>query len=54
MNSQNWKKRWFVLYQDELKYFTHYGDKEPLKTIKLADVEQVEMDGSIGKPNCLK
>ena len=54
MYSQNWKKRWFVLYRNELKYFNNCGDKEPLKTINLADLEQVERDGSTGKSNCLK
>ena len=52
---QNWKKRWFVLYRNELKYFNSSADKEPLKTINLADVERVERDdGSIGKLNCLR
>lgn len=51
---QNWKKRWFVLYRNELKYFNNLGDKEPLKIINLEDVMRVDRDDSTGKPNCLR
>ena len=51
---QNWKKRWFVLYKSELKYFNCAGDKDPLKVINLEDVMSVDRDDSAGKSNCFR
>ena len=51
---QNWKKRWFVLYRNELKYFSSQGSKEPLKVIDLNDVTAAERDESLGKNYCFK
>ncbi len=52
--SQNWKKRWFVLYRNELKYFNSSSDKEPLKVINLEDVYCVDRDDSTCKSNCMR
>ncbi len=51
---QNWKKRWFVLYRNELKYFASQGSKDPLRVIHLNDVTAVERDESLGKNYCFK
>ncbi len=51
---QNWKKRWFVLYRNELKYFSGQDSKDPLKVIDLHEVTAVERDDSIGKNYCFK
>lgn len=51
---QNWKKRWFVLYRNELKYFASPGDKEPLRAINLEDVTGIDRDDTAGKCNCFR
>ena len=51
---QNWKRRWFVLYRNELKYFNSKDDKEPIKTINLEDVTSVSRDDSTGKSHCFR
>ncbi len=51
---QNWKKRWFVLYRNEFKYFSYCGDKEPLRVINLDEVTSIDRDDSTGKNNCFR
>ena len=51
---QNWKRRWFVLYRNELKYFNNKDDKEPIKTINIEDVTSVSRDDSTGKSHCFR
>lgn len=51
---KNWKKRWFVLYRNEFKYFSYCGDKEPLRVINLDEVTSIDRDDSTGKNNCFR
>ena len=51
---QNWKRRWFVLYRNELKYFNSKDDKEPIKIINLEDASAVSRDDSTGKSHCFR
>ena len=51
---KNWKRRWFVLYRNELKYFSTRGDTQPLRIIKLEDATSAERDESAGKPFCFR
>ena len=51
---QNWKRRWFVLYRNELKYFNNKEDKEPIKTINLEDAVSVTRDDTSGKSHCFR
>ena len=51
---QNWKRRWFVLYRNELKYFNNKDDKEPIKTINIEYVTSVSRDDSTGKSHCFR
>jgi len=38
---KSWKNRWFVLRNEELSYYAREKDKEPIRIIKLKDVEEV-------------
>lgn len=51
---KNWKKRWFVLYKNELKYFCYPGDKEALRVINLDEVTGIDRDDSVGKACCFR
>ena len=51
---QNWKRRWFVLLRNELKYFNNKDDKEPIKAINLYDATSVTRDDSCGKSHCFR
>ena len=51
---KNWKRRWFVLYRNELKYFNTRGDSQPLRIIKLEDATSAERDETAGKPFCFR
>ena len=51
---QNWKRRWFVLYRNELKYFNNKDDKDPIKTINLEDATSATRDDSCGKSHCFR
>ncbi len=46
---QNWKKRWFVLYKNELKYYNTREDSQPLKVIRLEEASAVERDDLTGQ-----
>lgn len=51
---KNWKTRWFSLLQNELKYYKHNTDKEPIRNLDLNDCSCCEHDASQDKENCFR
>lgn len=51
---KNWKRRWFVLYRNELKYYNSEGDTVPLRVIQLEDTSHIERDQTAGKNFCFR
>lgn len=50
---KSWKKRWFVLQKNELKYFKVKDKGKPIRTLNLEDALAVDDDANImGKLNC--
>ena len=50
---KNWKRRWFVLFKNELKYYDNEDGTTPLRTINLCEASKVEKDPA-GKEFCFR
>ncbi|XP_057303591.1 dual adapter for phosphotyrosine and 3-phosphotyrosine and 3-phosphoinositide-like [Hydractinia symbiolongicarpus] len=51
---KNWKKRWFVLQKNLLKYYSDRKDHTPIRSINLSEAEQVSEDFCDNKRNCFR
>ncbi|CAN0142974.1 unnamed protein product [Lampetra planeri] len=51
---KSWKKRWFVLERNELKYYNNQADDKPIDTLRLSRCSKVEQDISQNKGNCFR
>ncbi|XP_032806013.1 dual adapter for phosphotyrosine and 3-phosphotyrosine and 3-phosphoinositide isoform X1 [Petromyzon marinus] len=49
---KTWKRRWFTLQRNELKYFKDRKDTEPIKALDLSRCTAVQFDYSREKVNC--
>lgn len=44
LHRKNWKKRWFVLFKNELRYYENEESNSPLRVINLFEASTVEKD----------
>ncbi|XP_066914683.1 dual adapter for phosphotyrosine and 3-phosphotyrosine and 3-phosphoinositide-like isoform X2 [Clytia hemisphaerica] len=51
---KNWKKRWFVLQKNLLKYYKEKEESTPIKTIDLVDAMHAVEDFCDGRNNCFR
>nr|XP_032825092.1 dual adapter for phosphotyrosine and 3-phosphotyrosine and 3-phosphoinositide-like isoform X2 [Petromyzon marinus] len=49
---KSWKKRWFVLERNELKYYNNREDTKPIDTLLISRCSKVQQDISQNKSNC--
>eukprot|EP00794_Sanderia_malayensis_P017440 gene17440-19184_t len=49
---KNWKKRWFTLQKNELKYFRIKGASKPIRTLNLENALDIREDDTMDKLNC--
>lgn len=51
---KNWKRRYFVLWRYELRYFRRESDGSPVRTLDLRQCTECCPDYSKGQPNCFR